>query len=252
MLRRVPAFFFFLLYVRGILMADYRSEKTKRLALAAVFAALAFLVTMIPAPRVQFLSFDIKDTVIATASLILGPSVALSLSIVVPLLEALRTFGETGPWGLLMDVISTMGFSLTVSLIYKFRRTFYGAVLSLVSVVAAQVALMMVANIIITPIYTGAPRAVVIDMLLPLLLPFNAVKSVFNAALVMLLYKPTIEALRRAHILGGKSCHAGRGSSGGYRFGFRTLIVAFLSLLVLAGASLILFFTLGAAWGGEA
>ena len=248
MLRRVPAFFF--LYVRGILMANYRSEKTKRLALAAVFAALAFLVALIPAPKVQFLSFDIKDTVIATASLILGPSVALSLSVVVPLLEGSVHGFATGPWGLLMDVVSTLSFALTASLIYKVRRTLGGAVLSLISSAAVQVAMMMVANILITPLYTGAPRQAVIGMLLPLLFPFNTVKSIFNAALVMLLYKPTTEALRRARILGGKSYGAGQAGASGYRFGGRTLIVGLLSLLVLIGAALVLFITLGAAWEG--
>ena len=229
-------------------MVNYRSERTKRLALAAVFAALAFLVTLIPAPKVQFLSFDIKDTVIATAALILGPTLAVSLSIVVPLLESIAHGFATGPWGLVMDIISTLSFALTASLIYKLRRTLGGAVLSLISAAATQVAVMMVANILITPLYTGATRQAVIGMLLPLLFPFNLVKSIFNAALVMLLYKPTAEALRRANILGSKSHRAGQGSAGGYRFGGRTLMVALISLLVLVGAALVLFLTLGAAW----
>ena len=232
-------------------MANYRSERTKRLALAAVFAALAFLVTLIPAPKVQFLSFDIKDTVIATAALLLGPAVAAALSVVVPLLEFM-THGTTGVWGLLMDVVSTLSFSLTVSLIYKFHRTLFGAVASLCSAAFAQIATMMVANILITPLYTGAPRSAVIGMLLPLLLPFNTVKSVFNAALVMLLYKPTAEALRRARVLDSQGKGAKAPAAGTYRLGGRTLLVLLLSLAVLVGAGLILFITLGAAWGGEA
>ena len=231
-------------------MADYRSEKTKKLALAAVFAALAFLVALIPAPKVQFLSFDIKDTVIATASLILGPSVALSLSVVVPFLEAVANGFNLFPWGLLMDIISTLSFSLTASLIYKFRRTLGGAVLSLISAAGTQVAMMMVANILITPLYMGS-REVVVQLLLPLLLPFNTVKSIFNAALVMLLYKPTTEALRRARILSGKRyAHGVMIEAGRYYLGGRTVIVALLSFLVLVGAALVLFLTLGAAWGG--
>ena len=231
-------------------MANYRSERTKKLALAAVFAALAFLTALIPAPKVQFLSFDIKDTVVVTASLILGPATSVALSVIVPLLEAV-TVGTTGPWGFLMDVISTLSISLTASLIYKFRRTLGGAVLSLVAAAATQTAMMMVANILITPLYTGAPRQAVIALLLPLLLPFNAVKSVFNAALVMLLYKPTTEALRRARILGGVG-HTEKVSAPSYRIGGRSLLVFLLSLSVLVAAGLVLFLTLGAAWGGEA
>ena len=225
-------------------MPAYSAERTKRLALTAIFASLAFLVTLIPAPKVQFLSFDVKDTVIALASLILGPGASVALSILVPLLESISV-GTTGPWGFLMDVISTMSFSLTVSLIYKFRKTLGGAVLALVSAAFVQVAMMMVANIIITPLYTGAPRSVVIGMLLPLLLPFNAVKSVFNAALVMLLYKPTVEALRRARIL-RTPASVGKG----YRFGGRSALVLSVSLAVTVAAALLLFLVLGAAWEG--
>lgn len=225
-------------------MPTYRSERTKRLALSAIFAALAFLVTLIPAPKVDFLSFDIKDTVIALGSLILGPGAAVALSVLVPLLEAISV-GTTGPWGFLMDVISTISFSLTVSLIYKFRKTLSGAVLSLCSAAFVQVAMMMLANIFITPLYTGAPRTVVIGMLLPLLLPFNAVKSVFNAALVMLLYKPTVEALRHARIL-RPAVSAGKS----YRLGGRSVLVLVASLLVTVTAALLLFLVLDAAWEG--
>ena len=227
-------------------MPTYQSERTKRLALAATFASLAFLITLIPTPKVSFLSFDIKDTVIALASLILGPSTAFALSIVVPLLEAI-TVGTTGPWGFLMDVISTASFSLTVSLIYKFRKTLGGAVLSLFSAAFVQVCMMMLANILITPLYTGAPRSAVIGMLLPLLLPFNAVKSVFNASLVMLLYKPTVEALRRARILRSAPT-VGKG----YRFDGRSALVLVTSLLVTVTAALLLFLVLGAAWESAA
>ncbi len=223
------------------------SERTKRLALSAVFCALAFLVTLIPAPKVQgFLSFDIKDAVIATVSLLLGPAVATSLSVAVPFLEFI-TSGATGPIGLLMDVISTASFSVTASLIYKYRKTLAGAVLSLSAAALLQVAMMMVANVLLTPIYMEVPREVVLSMLVPTLLPFNLVKSVFNASLVMLLYKPLSEALRRAGFL--RSAEVKRSA---YRLGGKSLIVFLVSLLVVIGMALLLFLVLGASWGGGA
>ena len=228
-------------------MKDNLSERTRRLALSAVFCALAFLVTLIPAPKVQgFLSFDIKDTVIATVSLLLGPSVSLSLSVAVPFLEFI-TSGSTGPIGFLMDVISTASFSVTASLIYKYRKTLSGAVLSLLAAALLQVAVMMLANILLTPIYMEVPRDVVLRMLVPTLLPFNLVKSVFNASLVMLLYKPISEALRRARLLRG-----GAEERRAYRFGGKSLLVFLLSLLVVVLMALLLFLVLGASWGGAA
>lgn len=222
-------------------MQNTTQERTRRLALSAIFCALAFLVTLLPAPRVVFLSFDIKDAVIATAGLLLGPPVALSLSVAVPLLEFI-TVGSTGLWGLLMDVISTLSFSLTASLVYKYRRSLAGAVLALAASAVLQVAVMMLANLLITPLYMRVTRGEVVALILPLLLPFNAVKSVFNASLVMLLYKPLSEAIRRVGMLrrGGKS----------YRLGGRSLAVLLLSLLLVTAAILVLFLVLGASYGG--
>jgi riboflavin transporter FmnP len=223
------------------------SERTKRLALSAVFCALAFLVTLIPAPKVQgFLSFDIKDAVIATVSLLLGPAVAASLSVAVPFLEFI-TSGATGPIGLLMDVISTASFSVTASLVYKYRKTLGGAVLSLSAAALLQVAMMLLANVLLTPIYMEVPRTVVLSMLVPTLLPFNLVKSVFNASLVMLLYKPLSEALRRAGFL-----RSSGGERSAYRFGGKSLVVFSVSLLAVIGMALLLFLALGASWGGGA
>lgn len=233
-------------------MATNTSERTKRTVLTAVFCALAFLVTLLPAPKVQFLSFDIKDTVIATASLLLGLPSACALSVAVPFLEFI-TVGTTGPWGFLMDVVSTAAFSLTASLIYKHRKTLGGAVLSLITAALMQIAVMMLANVLITPLYLvvdpaeiPAARQTVIGMLIPLLLPFNAVKSVFNAALVMLLYKPISEALRKARLLRSP---AGERTAGEYTFRGRTVLVFLSSLLVIAAMLLILFLVMKAGFG---
>lgn len=227
-------------------MTNKTSERTTRLALSAIFCALAFLTTLIPVPKVSgFLSFDIKDTVIALAALLLGPSVSVALSLAVPLLEMI-TVGSTGIWGLVMDILSSLAFSLTASLIYKYRKTLSGAVLSLFAATLIQVGVMMLANILITPLYTGAPRSAVIGMLLPILLPFNAVKSFFNASLVMLLYKPISEIFRRARLL-GRIRTTDRSS---YRFGGKSLAVFFVSLLAVAAMLLILFLVLDASYGG--
>ena len=223
-------------------MPTTTQERTRRLALSAIFCALAFLVTLLPAPRVLFLSFDVKDSVIATASLLLGPPVALSLSIAVPLLEFI-TVGTTGLWGLLMDLLSTAAFSLTASLVYKYRKTLGGAVLSLAAAALLQVAVILLADLFIIPLYMKVSRSEVEAMILPFLLPFNAVKSVFNASLVMLLYKPLSEALRRIGMLR-------RGSGDGYRFDGRSLAVLLLSLALVTGAALVLFLALGASYGG--
>ena len=56
-------------------------------------------------------------------------------------------------------------------------------------------------NIILTPIYTGWPRAEVVKLLLPAIIPFNLIKGGLNAGLTMLLYKPIVLGLRKTRFL---------------------------------------------------
>ena len=51
------------------------------------------------------------------------------------------------------------------------------------------------ANIVITPIYMGAPRDAVIAMIVPTLLPFNVLKIALNCVITAFVYKPISKAL---------------------------------------------------------
>ena len=47
----------------------------------------------------------------------------------------------------------------------------------------------------------GYPRAMIAKMLVPVFLPFNFVKTVANASFTIMLYKPLVSALRKAHLI---------------------------------------------------
>ena len=53
-----------------------------------------------------FLKFDLKDVIIAIGGFLFGPLNVLCTSLIVSLIEMI-TVSSTGPWGLLMNVIST-------------------------------------------------------------------------------------------------------------------------------------------------
>jgi len=114
------------------------------------------------------------------------------------------TISSTGFWGFLMNFASSACFSFTASVIYKYRRTFNGAIIGLYASVIATTGVMMLLNILITPIYMDVPRAVVFDLLPKLLLPFNFAKALMNAAIAMLIYKPVSIAMKRAGLIHGK------------------------------------------------
>ena len=207
------------------------SELTKRMTGIAVFSALAYGVSLVTNIKVGFLSFDAKDAVITIAAFIYGPVSAIIMSFITALIESV-SFGSTGPWGALMDFISTFSFTFTASLIYKYRRKLSGAILSLGAASAVYVAVMMVANLLITPIYMGVGVEAVKSLIPTTLLPFNLAKALMNSALVMMLYKPVSRLVRR---LGFAKPSEGKGN-GSKR---DTIIVLSVAVVIFIAATVI-------------
>lgn len=170
-------------------------QRIKRMAIIALFCAIAYVAMFVFRVKVSFLTFDIKDAIIAICGLIYGPVAALSSSLIVAVLEAI-TVSDTGIYGLIMNFLSSAAFSCTAAFIYKYRRKLSGAILGLIAGVFVTSAVMISFNILITPLYMRVERAEVIRLIPTLFLPFNLVKSVFNAAITLLLYKPVSTALR--------------------------------------------------------
>ena len=175
----------------------------KKIASVAMLSALAFLARLIFKIPVSFLTFDIKDSIIALGGLVFGPVSGVVIYLLVSLIEMI--ISETGPIGFVMNFISSATFAGIAALIYKYKRTFNGAIIGLFSAVGVTTAVMLLMNLILTPIYQGVPRSVVVSMLPTLFLPFNFAKTLLNASIVMLIYKPVVMALRKARIIEGKA-----------------------------------------------
>ena len=201
----------------------------------AMFAALAFVLSLVTSGvRVAFLTIDIKDAILAIGAFIYGPISAIPICIVTAFLSSVITGFETEIWGLVMDFLSSLIFSLTAALVYKYKRTMTGAVIGLFVSVLAYTAAMVPLNLLITPIYTGQPVEAVIGLLAPLLIPFNFAKSVLNAAVVMVLYKPIVTALRATKLVKGdaKSTKIGKTTAIILAIAILTLIVAIVVFVV--------------------
>ena len=99
----------------------------------------------------------------------------------------------------------------------------------------AMVAVMLLWNWAITPLYMKVPRPVVEAMLLPVFLPFNALKAGLNTALILGLYKPLTTALRKTKLLPENSIAKGGAKIGIYLFAAFLLAACILFLLVLQG-----------------
>ncbi len=179
---------------------NQRKTDLRQLTVMALLCAIAYTVVLLLLPiKIQFLSFEIKDSILAIGAFLYGPLSAFLSVVIVALLE-LVTFSETGPIGLLMNVVSSSLFLLPAAFIYKKNRSLKGAVIGLICGVVCVSAGMVLWNWLITPLYMKVPRETVEGMLLPLILPFNALKAGINAAVTLLLYKTVVTALRKAKL----------------------------------------------------
>ena len=177
-----------------------KKTNVKLISGVGIFAALAILVSFATSfIKVQFLSLDAGDVIIVLASFIYGPLSGVAISAVSALVSF--AYSGTGPWGMLMDFVSSAVFAFVASALYQKRRSFKWAIIGIYTSVLAVALIMIPMNILVTPIYTGAPTAMIIKLIPTLLLPFNLFKTLFNGGVVLLVYKPLVKGLRAAKLI---------------------------------------------------
>lgn len=227
------------------------SQSIRRMVMIAMFTAMAYVVMLVIHIKVGFLTMDVKDAVIALCGLYFGPLSALLIAIVVPVLELATS--DTGVYGLIMNILGSVAFSVTVSLFYKWKKTLWGAIAGLASGVAVMTAVMLLANLFITPYYMGTTMDAVRNMIPTLLFPFNLLKGLLNAGAVLLLYKPLSRALHKAGVLGrtDTTVEALENGENSTRQGtnspsrLKSIIVTVSAIVLISAATVLIFAVLG-------
>ena len=166
---------------------------------------------------------------------ILGPMASFFISLIVSFIEMI-TVSTTGPYGFLMNVISTCAFAIPAAVVYRKRHTHNGAVLGLAIGTVVMVICMVIWNYIVTPFYMGVPREQVAAMLVPVFLPFNLVKGGIMGGLTLLIYAPIVSALRKAKLVEPSQSGGKKKFNAGYTlFALMVLVTFVLLFLVIAG-----------------
>ena len=141
------------------------STRTNTLAklgiLAAVSVVLVAIVHFPLIPAAAFLEYDPADIPILLGTFALGPVAGLLLTVVASIIQGVTVSAASGWYGILMHVIATGTYVLVAGNIYKANKTKKQAILALVCGTLAMAAVMIPANLFITPIFMGAPRAAV-------------------------------------------------------------------------------------------
>ena len=211
---------------------------TRTMAVIGMFSAVSFIAVLIGriVPTVAgFLSYDPKDAVVVIAGFILGPLASVAISVIVSFIEMI-TISATGPYGFIMNIVSTCAFAVPAAWFSRKHHSQKGAVLGLSLGVVVLVICMVIWNYVITPFYMGVPRAVVAGMLTTVFAPFNLAKGGINAALSLLLYRPIVGSLRKAGLVEeSKSSHKKSFSAGFTLFAAAVLVTFALLLMALMG-----------------
>ena len=177
------------------------NKKTKQLTTIGTLCALAYAATVFGrVPLILFLKYDPKDIIVTLGGFVFGPLDSLSMAVLVSLAEML-TVSENGILGFLMNVISSASFACTAAFLYRKKRMRLGAAAGLLCGWGCMIAIMLLWNYLIAPIYMGTSREAVARLLIPALLPFNLIKGGLNAGITMLLYRPVTAGLRHSHFI---------------------------------------------------
>jgi len=139
-------------------------------------------------PQAPFLLYDPGSVFLLIGSFKLGPKTGLIMCFITAVLFALIT-GQGGPYGALMNFIATGTLVFVSSQIYLLYHTKKGAILGIILGTLAMTLIMIPANLIITPIYLGVNREIVVKMLIPAIIPFNLLKGIISGFLTFVLYK---------------------------------------------------------------
>ena len=166
---------------------------TKKLALAALFTAASLILSFIQIPifpAAPWLMYDPSGIVCLIAALAFGPKLGAAVAIISWLP---RVFLD--PFGAPMGMVSTCALIIPAALIYARSRTRAASVAGMVAGAVLSVAVTCALNLVVTPLYTAVTMMDVVAMILPILLPFNALKMAINVIAGQVLLAPCMNVL---------------------------------------------------------
>ena len=141
-------------------------------------------------PAAPFLKYDPADIPILIGTMIYGPAAGFVLTVIVSFVQSFMIHGSGGWIGFVMHVVATGAMAVALGLLYnKSKKDMKGALVSLAVGAIVMVVAMIGMNLVFTPIFMGTPVDVVINMLVPVIIPFNIIKAGINCFFAFVLHK---------------------------------------------------------------
>lgn len=170
-----------------------RNPNVRRLARMGVLSALAIVLALLIRfplmPAAPWLEYDPADIPILIATFLYGPWWGLLMTVVVSVIQGTTVSAASGWIGIVMHILSTGAFCVVAGLIYRRNKTIKTALVALIAGVLVTTVVMVGCNMIFMPLFLGRALQDVINLLVPVVIPFNLIKAGINAAVTFLMYK---------------------------------------------------------------
>lgn len=182
-------------------MNTKKVSSTRLCAFVGIFSAAAFLLqwigSVVGLKVGGFLEIEFSDLPALIITFAYGPVAGVLIELIKNLLHCTMT--STGMVGELANFVINGTMCLVAGIIYQYKRTFRGAVLSLIFGTLALALVGILANLyIMLPLYMPtAPFDVKLNLVLATILPFNLIKGVVISVITLFVYKKISPVLRK-------------------------------------------------------
>lgn len=159
------------------------------MAMLSALSIISLFIIQFPIfSAVPFMKYDVADIFIFLGTFMYGPISGLIMTAVVSLIQGFCMGGD-GIVGAFMHFLATGTFALVAGYIYKRNKTIKGALKALIIGFCVWVVVMVLADLLIIPLFTPAITISAVVGLLPILIAFNVIKAGVNSILTFLVYK---------------------------------------------------------------
>ncbi len=170
-------------------IANTNTWNTKQLVTMALMCAIGAMLSFVEFPLVPaapFLKYDASLVPAMVCGFAYGPAAGIAVGTIGAIIHGIMLADLTG---CIMNILVVFGFILPAALVYKRSRTYKFAIAGLALGIAGALVMALIGNLTLTPLYMGVPLEAVVEMIIPILIPFNLVKGALNAVLTLVVYK---------------------------------------------------------------
>ena len=179
--------------MRELIKKNAIHDKIRRIVTLALMAAMSimllYLIRFPIFPAAPFLEYDPANIPIFIATYLYGPVSGLAVTAVACLIQGFTVSSSSGVIGILMHFFATGSFVLVAGFLFRKHKSGKRLALASVSGALTMVATMVLWNLVFTPLFMGTPVDAVLQMLVPVIIPFNLIKAGVNVLIAAFVYK---------------------------------------------------------------